>query len=70
LNRLRHPAELIRPTPDTAIVTSPSANFFMAAGGGFTTLLLAVLIGWWLTRSIAHPVDEMTDDARCARLII
>lgn len=32
-----------------------------SAGGGFTTLLLAVLIGWWLTRSIAHPVDEMTD---------
>lgn len=33
-----------------------------SASGGFTTLLLAVLIGWWLTRSIAHPVDE--DDRR------
>jgi methyl-accepting chemotaxis protein len=31
-----------------------------SAGGGLTTLLLAVLIGWWLTRSIARPVTEMT----------
>jgi methyl-accepting chemotaxis protein len=31
-----------------------------SAGGGLTTLLLAVLVGWWLTRSIARPVTEMT----------
>jgi methyl-accepting chemotaxis protein len=31
-----------------------------SAGGGITTLLLAVLVGWWLTRSIARPVTEMT----------
>ena len=31
-----------------------------SAGGGLTTLLLAVLVGWWLTRSIARPLTEMT----------
>lgn len=29
--------------------------------GGLVSLLLALLIGWWLTRSIARPVGEMTD---------
>ena len=28
--------------------------------GGLTCLLLAILVGWWLTRSIAQPVTEMT----------
>ncbi|HEY8006475.1 MAG TPA: methyl-accepting chemotaxis protein [Methylocella sp.] len=28
--------------------------------GGLTCLLLAIFVGWWLTRSIAQPVTEMT----------
>ena len=31
-----------------------------SAGGGLSALLLAVLVAWWLTRSIAQPVSEMT----------